>query len=356
MNTSTVNWNLLFYLFSLLVLESLTYCTSSVTAKEDDLLSDLINEHFFPDLIQEVKYLYDLGLGNSTKCSQELLQFWNDLDNETRAAYLDSFGKVGAGILTGNVIYLGYYDQCTDIGNTDYCLFPFDVTLTINTTRFTIPFEFGMCFPSSCDAEDFYELFFIDSNEVFYSNSYTDVNALSYTVDVMASIEYTEPQCPWRDLDWTTSSIIMLIVCVLFIVLVIIGTLVDVLLWFISDILPKLFLPETELPVTVTDSTSCEVKNSINEDEPLINGTPKLQSVTKTQYIEFLKELMLSFSLYKTVPVIMNTHQPANAITSINGIRAIALLWAILGYSFSLEVQYNVIANIQETLETVPTL
>ena len=110
---------------------------------------------------------------------------------------------------------------------------------------------------------------------MFYSNSCTDVNAISYTVDVQASIEYTEPRCPWRDLDWTTSSIVMLTVCVLFIVLVIIGTAVDVLLWFINDIFPKSCLPETG-SVIAADSTFCEVKNSINEDEPLVNGTSKL--------------------------------------------------------------------------------
>ena len=364
MNTSTNRYPVLLHLFSVIVLGSLTHCKSSITAKEGDPVLGLINKLLYPDLIKEVKHLYDFGLGNSTNCSQELLQFWNNLDNEAQAAYLDSFGKVGAGILTGNVIYLGYYDQCIDIGNTDYCLFPFDVTLTTNTTRsVTIPFEFGMCFPSSCDARDFYELFFIDSDEVFYSSSYTaDVNAMSYTIDVTidvtASIEYTEPHCPWRDLDWTTSSIIMLTVCVLFVVLVIIGTIADVLISNINDIFPKSYLPVPESPVTTTD-TSCEVKNSINEDdEQLINTEPKLkvikQTVAESRCIEFLKDLILSFSLYKTAPVVMNTHQPANAITSINGIRVIAMLWAVLGYSFVWELQHNVIANIQESLETVP--
>ena len=139
--------------------------------------------------------------------------------------------------------------------------FPFDVTLTTNNDQsVTIPFEFGMCFPSSCNAYEFYELFFIDSDELF-----------SNTSDVEVSIEYSEPHCPWRDLDWTTSSIIMLTVCILFIALVIIGTLVDALLWFISDILPKLHLPVGESPVTTTDSTFSDTKNSINDDRPTIN-------------------------------------------------------------------------------------
>ena len=351
MNKSTSRH--LFHLLSLVAF--LGSSTSGSVAVKNNLLLDSINKQLYPDLIQEVK---NFGLVNSTNCSQELLRFWNNSNFETRAAYLDSFGKVGAGILTGNVIYLGYYDQCIDIGNTDYCLFPFDVTLTMNTTgSVTIPFEFGMCFPSSCDSRDFYKLFFIDSDEVFYNNSYTDVNAMNYTVDVQVSIEYTEPRCPWRDLDWTTSSIIMLTVCVLFIVLVIIGTAVDVLLWFITDIFPNLFLTETESSsVIAADSTFCEVKNSINhhEDEPLINGTSKLQNVAETRWVEFLKDLILSFSLYKTVSVIMSTQQPPYAITSINGIRVICVLWAALGFSFAWELQHNMISNIQETLETIP--
>ena len=75
--------------------------------------------------------------------------------------------------------------------------------MTINTATFSnasvtiqVPFEFGMCFPSSCDAKDFYDLFFIDSDEAFYSKSFTDVNAMNYTMNVMASIEYTEPSYP----------------------------------------------------------------------------------------------------------------------------------------------------------------
>ena len=61
---------------------------------------------------------------------------------------------------------------------------------------------------------------------------------------------------------------------------------------------------------------------------------------------EFLKDL-ISFSLYKTctVPVIMNTHQPVNAVTSINGIRVIAALWTTLGYSFVWEIQHSIIAR-----------
>ena len=363
-----------YLLLHLLVVAFLTHQgTSSVAAalKEDGVFLDSINGHFdfYPDLMQKIRHLLDFGLDDfQTNCSQELLKFWKDLDNEKQVAYLDSFGKVGAGILTGNVRYLGYYDQCIDIGNTDYCRFPFDVTLTTNTITVSsnasvtrIPFEFGMCFPSSCDAKEFYDLFFIGSDEVFYSkSSFTDINAeLTHTVNVTAPIEYKEPLCPWRDLEWTNSSIIVLTVCVLLIVLVITGTMTDVSFWFINDILPKLHLPEKdpEPPETVTNSTFCEVKHSINEDEPLINGNLKLkrrQSAAEQRCIEFVKDLILSFSLYKTVPLIMATHQPANAITNINGVRVIGMCWVLLGHTFLWAIEYDVIANFKEMFETIP--
>ena len=351
-------------LLSLLV-ASLTFrrSISSVTALKDDLLLDSINRHFYrdfyPDMIHKIRHLYDSLLDDvQTNCSQELLQFWESLDNEKQTAYLDSFGKVGAGILTGNVVYLGYYDQCIDIGNTDYCRFPFDMTLTTNTTNvsITIPVEIGMCFPSSCDAKDFYNLFSIGSDEAFYSELFTDINVITYTVDVTPSIEYTDPFCPWRDLKWTNSSIVVLTVCVLLIVLVIMGTMVDVSLWLIGDIWPKLNLPETETQKTMTYSTTCEVKHSINEDEPLINAKKNVADRGK-RVIEFLRNLMLSFSLYKTIPAIMATHQPASAIASINGIRVISMFWIILGHTFVWGMRYGNIGagfvNIQEVSETV---
>ena len=59
---------------------------------------------------------------------------------------------------------------------------------------------------------------------------------------------------------------------------------------------------------------------------------------------------MLSFSLYKTIPTIMSTHQPVTAITSINGIRVISMFWVILGHSNIWQPSY-IYANSLEFLE-----
>ena len=338
----------------LVIWGSLTHCISSSLTEKDDVLVELIDRHFYPSLIQKIKDLYNTKLDSSqTSCLQELIKFRTGLDNETQAAYFDSFGKVGAGILSGNVVYLGYYDQCINIGNTEFCRFPFNVTVIPNT--FALPngiiFEVGMCFPSSCSATDFYHL-------VFHNNTFTFKN---YTINVTVPSSDNEPRCPWRNLDWTASSIIVLIISILFIALVVIGTMADVLFWLVNDIFPKVRFEgnsEMKQPATLIDSTSCETKDTVDEEEPLINAaqpnTKVKRSAAEIRCIEFLKDLILSFSVYRTMPVIMNTHQPANAITSINGIRVISMFWVITAHTYLWGMTYGVTANIVDAVETVP--
>ena len=353
---------------------------SNNVSAEDNVLLDSINRYPYQDFITSIiiRDITDCDFrvrSNSSKCSQELHNFCKNLTVEDRAAYYDSFGKVGAGILTGNVVYLGYYDQCIDIGNTDFCRFPFNITVStaspktinnqlINTTMsFTAPagapFEFAMCFPSSCTAEEFYHLFF-GADDIVYSQTFTDNGTDNvttyYTINVTVPVTHNEPMCPWKDLKWTPSSIIMLTICILFVVLVIIGTLADVLMWFISDILPTVNV-EMKAPATLIDSTSCSVKDSVDEAEPLINTKARMQvkrGFATTRWGVFLKDLILAFSLYKTMPAIMSTHQPPNAITSINGIRVISMFWVILGHTYLWGLDYGVTANVEEAVATVP--
>ena len=343
-------------------MDTLSYDTG---IDSETTISDFVISDIYSDLLEKLRYSKnDLELDHFpddslANCSQELLRFWDASSNNTRATYLDSFGKVGAGILTGNVAYLGYYDECIDIGNTDYCLFPFDIATVFNNNSVTIPFQLGMCFPSSCDAKDFYSLFLNDSDsEVLYSKSFTAdhyLNSmLTREINIKASSKYRPPMCPWTDLTWTTSSIIVLVVCILLIALVIVGTVIDVLLRLV---IRKLYQPAKQSEnVTHTTPYWYEIKQSSSEDEPLINAKFKLNRRKSiiTRCYEFIKDFILSFSLYKTVPSIMATHQPANAITSVHGIRVISMFWVILGHTALWALRFNVFANELEVFQTVP--
>ena len=379
-----MNWYI-FLLLCGLAEQCLSFGLSSGTAKENAMLMKLIGKHFYPELIQKVKNTYEFGLDyegdskngsltsqyswaqsqESENCSQKLSKFWNSLDYGKRQTYFDSFGKIGAGVLTGNIVYLGYYDQCIDIGNTEFCRFPFSVAMTQNpapngSIPFVLPVQFGMCFPSSCSAKGFYQTFFQSKNGVIYTTSYTDkASATTYTIIVRPPLPPrfspfpVNPQCPWRDLDWTTSSVIVLVVCCVLAGLVLAATLLDLLLWVKGDVLPSRHPEVEEPPATIG---SAEVKHSINEDEPFISAEhkSKTKGIGENRYIEFLKDLMLSFSLYKTIPVIMSTHQPAHAISCINGIRVISIFWVILGHTYFWALITGVVENLFEAIQTVP--
>ena len=352
----------LFVSFLISGINSETIGETSGETKISDFVISYIHSDLFEDLLEKLRYstndleLDHLPNDSLASCLKELLRFWDASNKNTQATYSDSFGKVGAGILTGNVVYLGYYDECIDIGNTDYCLFPFDITTVFNNNAVTIPFQLGMCFPSSCDAKDFYSLFLIDSNsEVLYSKSFTAdhyVNSMPTSeINIKAISKYRPPMCPWRGLTWTTSSIIVLAVCILLIALVIVGTVIDVLLRFV---IRKLYQPAKQSEnVTHTTPYQCEIKQSSNEDEPLINAKFKLNR-KKSRCYEFIKDFILSFSLYNTLPAIMATHQPANAITSVHGIKVISMFWVILGHTVVWALQFNVVTNVLEVFQTVP--
>ena len=80
--------------------------STSITVLRDlgDDMLDLSYQHIHLDL-RKAKQLNDFEINSAQRnCSQKFLEFWNNLNNNTREAYFDSFGKIGAGILSGNGI------------------------------------------------------------------------------------------------------------------------------------------------------------------------------------------------------------------------------------------------------------
>ncbi|XP_065898103.1 nose resistant to fluoxetine protein 6-like [Dysidea avara] len=332
--------------------------------------AELVGQYFYPRLIQSVKSFklsdtVTLGqyqnLANSDsviKCGEHFSKFIASLNTSHQLQYyMDSFGKPEAGILYGNYIFLGNYDECILIGDTDFCLFPYNVTVydPLNHKNISEVFDLGMCYPELCSAQDFYAL-------VNYY-VFTELHNLNFSaIGINATIEsvLTGPSCPWRNLKWTASSIIMLFVCCLMASLVLLGTLVDILIWAFDILHKHRQCNEMKAPITLAESVSGDEKESINDEEPLINSQPKRQeygykrSDLQHRLMEFGKDLILSFSLYKTIPTIMATFQPPNAITSINGIRVISMFWVILGHTFLWGLFYRVTDDAVYAIENVP--
>ena len=356
-------------MFKIIVLVALLWNVPSTLCQDLEEISRLaavefVTEYFYPRFIDGMKSLTsdtETPELAPKECSGHYYEFIesmqnNTISNRSLTYYFDSYGKPEAGILYGNYIFLGNYDECILIGGTDFCLFPYNVSIYDgdHDTTFHQVFEFGMCYPSKCSAQDFYA--FINDNVV------ERLSNLSVIVNVTINPIMSGPSCSWRDLPWSASSIIMLFICCLMASLVVLGTLVDILIWAFAVVHKHQNSAEMKTPATLAESVSCDEKESVNEDEPLINTEPKNKKQDyglkgnrmQHRLMEFGYDLILSFSLYKTVPTIMSTFQPPSAITSINGIRVISMFWVILGHTFLWGLFYRVTDNAVYAIENVP--
>ena len=148
--------------------------------------------------------------------------------------YWDSWGKPSHGILEGHTSYLGYYDECinlkdTEFGETDYCVYAMQMSISISPI--VIPIQVGVCFPSSCSSQEFARILSeMDITAIMLVGSLG--NNVSVSVN---SYDKSAPFCPLTDEGYDASSILILVVCATMIVMVIVGTTVDMVSWVLSN-------------------------------------------------------------------------------------------------------------------------
>ena len=243
-------------------------------------------------------------------------------------AALDSWGKLEPAILQQNMHFQGAFDECLamDVGIAmQYCqmaLVP--VILHGNTSTIVpLPFYEDICIPASCTYENDIQpvlklinktLHFLGRNFTFYmEKSYGPLNLFFCT--------------PQGSTPYSAGAIVMIIISSIFGLLVIIGTVYDQITEYISE------MNKDSLANSLTNSTPpINKKKNATEMDTLL-GTPKSRSI-KSRLSTLGHESLIGFSLYKTLPAILSTHQPSSAITSLNGMRVISMFWVILGHSY----------------------
>ena len=274
----------------------------------------------------------EILMDQESSCSEQWAQLAETNHTETIAgqtivekaasmAY-DAFGKPQAGILRGNTQFFGSFDECFSI-NVDiemqYCLMGM---LILNTSYVPIlpPFTEAICLPSNCTFEDvkstvnkINELLAIMKLQILVNET-----LLNGTVPFYYCTPEAKP-------SYSAGAIMMLLITSIFGALVIVGTLFDLLLYYFNKT-----EDENEL-ATINIKKKTEENDIIGGERESLLGRRQKPSRIKT----FLKESLVGFSLYKTVPTIFSTRQPSSAITSINGIRVISMFWVILGHTYS---------------------
>ena len=333
----------------ILVLTVLLYaddvCSQNTPNNNFDNTSNLygiINQwtaNFDPDLIVSVwsKMSSVEGLEDqNNSCSAGLLRIVEAYNNNDIAAarYFDSWGKPGTAILQGNVAYWGSYDECIDLKDTsiletDYCRFHFHVKIN----NASIPLQVGLCFPSVCSVSEFIEV--LNSSLAQANELIDDSDLLPISVEFI--VDPNKPLCPWRDLDYDAGTIVVLVVCIIIVTLVLLGSLVDGLLWYYEEWLIKPNLTDTKIYLK-------DNQNFVNSND-LGNIQNKNRNMTNAK----LKEFLLCFSLYKTCPEILATHHPTGATTCLNGMRVISILWILLGHTSHYGLKFQIVKNLLYT-------
>lgn len=247
--------------------------------------------------------LYHFSKTSSTRaCEEGFLKLAN---NAVRV--LDAWGKPGAGILEGNLLALGSYDECKSVEGTEYCHATFTVPIL------PLPYNLGVCLPAECTAQD--------------------IETILKEILAIVAPNATLPfiiTCESFDKTYNLGSILMICVCCVFACLVLVATVMDMLLRLVESCRETdVAEAERNLNSEISKKSDVDEKTHLlqHNTEELMKKRPKRDVVAAV--VLFLKESILAFSLYRTLPSILSTKQSPSAINCINGIRVLSMFWVI---------------------------
>lgn len=200
---------------------------------------------------------------NNENCKKDANLIIKEIQNLTNWAvkFYDSSGKLPEGILSGSTYNFGNFDECIGIGSGDddapetirgkYCLGNMRIQVPDNylnkknsiwpnfrnrSSRYDesiSELHWGICVPASCQSEDIQD-FIKKITDFTFSNS-----KLKLTPTIIEKQCYTKEQIPFDNVDFIYLTIIMSIV-----LLIIIGTVFDVVCLKKNDKKTKSIVPQ----------------------------------------------------------------------------------------------------------------
>ncbi|XP_052226413.1 nose resistant to fluoxetine protein 6-like [Dreissena polymorpha] len=267
---------------------------------------------------------------------------------------LDAIGKLPNGILNGNILLMGDYEECVNVTATlydgpnrthpthpfkgQYCttgiptgppvFVPGDVgsnTIPVNDIRL------GLCVPSTCCEKDITAL-------------------INYTLALIpgnSRLQANITVCQKDSLPWDTKAIAAMVFCGVLSVVVLLGTLYDMLV-----------LHELHRYCSVSKIEDGEEVTKLlaegNSDSSDSYGTHNKTHVQNATEPGLGARILVSFSLYTNASKLLSTRSQAGNLGCVNGIRFFSISWVILGhsYAFSLYQSRNVFPFISSQLQT----
>ena len=269
----------------------------------------------------------------SQKCKESFRRFNTSIPGRPMDIFylFDSFSKPQPGILTGNLEWLGNWDECKVLSNTRY------ITLKLNLTS-TIQVSIDICLPVECDND-------------------TDIIGLLDSLDLQQFINTSNIGIySHLSADLTAGRIATIFLLSIFALLIAVSTVIEFIeraLLVAGKLMSKEYLSASRVPnYDYHNGTPDTKSNSINEaDANYLQGDLVRKQDEPSEYSKLLRSQTYSrsissrasslvhrviepFSLYTNVRLVFDTYQPPNAIRCLNGIRAISMFWVILGHTY----------------------
>ncbi|XP_069123537.1 nose resistant to fluoxetine protein 6-like [Argopecten irradians] len=223
---------------------------------------------------------------------------------------IDAAGKIQSGLLDGNLVWTGSYDECLAVhaGRFDgkYCTASLPLTDILGSL---IPFpggvtvKMGICIPDSCTS--------LESKTVL--DLLLGMVPLGKTKLKTSSVECSEP------LEYDAVSTAGFVVCGVIGTLMLLSTIFDVVYHQCQKI-----SNERESGQNGVLGYS---NNKVDED---VQDKPK-----KPKQPGILTRLAMSFSVYTNAKKLMSTEQAGGSLGAINGIRFLSISWVVLGHAFA---------------------
>ena len=291
----------------------------------------------------------NIDVSDSCKAAIQRLSELDVSDPQLMVYYWDSWGKPSDGILTGDTTFLGHYDECIDLKNTalgemKYCLYSMIMETNTSLTNpadssegvcssnecpvpinisSTIDIKVGICYPSQCSSSEFATV--LSTMVITHVAKIILPNKINSLATKVKSTGHSPAFCPDTDIEFDTGAVAVIVICGLLIGLVILGTTMDYILRQLSSL-------------TEITNNAKVVQTTVNNKETIENPRCSDKQVT-------IRDFMLSFSLYKTVPSLVSTKQSPSVIEGLNAIKIFFNSFIVIHHVYTFAILMFPFAN-----------
>ena len=283
----------------------------------------------------------DIDVNEGCRAAVQRLSTLQATKPQLMARYWDSWGKPSDGILTGHTTFLGYYDECislknTDLGDMKYCIYPMIMDTDILQrssqskdgvchssncpmpvkTSTNLNVKVGVCYPTACSSDEFAVVLSkmnITSVTAMTSDPFSDTtNTITISFNIK---EKSHPFCPVTEVEYDAGTIAVIVVCAILVGLVVVATTVDIIQWTLSS--NTKVTPEAHSELTESFPRGLKKENLSEASKKMMNN------ISPT-----IKDFVLAFSLYNTVPTLLK-EQPPSTLKALGAIKILSNLTII---------------------------